>query len=56
MSRWIKLDETSPSGKTLFRCVVCERVSPTPDKRCKTFGNPDARCDEVEAHFPPTLD
>lgn len=32
--RWEVLEETSPSGRTLFRCGVCGRVSPTPDKRC----------------------
>lgn len=51
MSRWIKLDETSPSGKTLFRCVICERVSPTPDKACRVIGDPHRRCDEIEAYF-----
>jgi len=33
-ARWELLDETTPSGKRLFRCLVCDRVSPTPDKRC----------------------
>jgi hypothetical protein len=34
MSRWRELYATSPSGKTLFVCLVCGRVSPTPDKVC----------------------
>lgn len=35
MSRWISLVATSPSGKTLFVCRMCGRISPTPDKECK---------------------
>lgn len=34
--RWDTLEETSPSGKTLFKCRACGRVSPTPDKACPT--------------------
>lgn len=34
MSRWIPLYATSPSGKTLFVCLMCGRISPTPDKVC----------------------
>jgi len=33
-SRWRALEATSPSGKTLFVCLCCGRISPTPDKRC----------------------
>ena len=33
-SRWSLAEETSPSGKTLFRCSACGRTSPTPDKTC----------------------
>ena len=35
MSRWVPLVATSPSGKTLFVCRMCGRMSPTPDKECK---------------------
>ena len=34
MSRWIPIYATTPSGKTLFVCVMCGRKSPTPDKIC----------------------
>lgn len=34
MSRWVPLYATSNSGKTLFVCVMCGRVSPLPDKTC----------------------
>lgn len=34
-SRWEVLEgQTSPSGKRLFRCLDCRRVSVTPDKIC----------------------
>lgn len=33
-SRWFKLVKTSPSGKTLFVCLICGRESIAPDKRC----------------------
>jgi hypothetical protein len=36
-SRWILLTETSNSGKQLFQCKVCGRISPIPDKDCKTI-------------------
>lgn len=39
-ARWTILDETSPSGKTLFVCKVCGRVSVTPDKNCRTISDP----------------
>lgn len=43
-SRWSLLpEETTASGKTLFQCVVCGRVTPTPDKRCK-----EQNCVQVE--------
>lgn len=32
--RWTQLRATSPSGKTLFSCGNCGRVSPAPDDRC----------------------
>jgi len=31
---WETLEERSPSGKQLFRCETCWRVSATPDKEC----------------------
>lgn len=34
MSRWVPLYATTNSGKTLFVCIMCGRVSPTPDKTC----------------------
>lgn len=33
-SRWVELYATSPSGKTLFVCRMCGRISPTPDRNC----------------------
>jgi hypothetical protein len=36
-SRWVELYTTSPSGKTLFVCRFCGRISPTPDKVCVTL-------------------
>ncbi len=36
MSRWVELYATSPSGKTLFVCRFCGRISPCPDKDCAT--------------------
>lgn len=47
-SRWITLEETSPSGKCLFRCSVCERVSIAPDKTCE--GQLCHRHDELTIH------
>jgi hypothetical protein len=43
--RWEPIVRTSPSGKTLFVCLVCGRVSQTPDKACPPFENwtPDGR-------------
>jgi len=54
-SRWTTLEETSPSGKRLFRCSVCERVSTAPDKTCRTVGDPEetkkcSRYDELTIH------
>lgn len=34
-SRWSVLRETSPSGKTLFRCANCADVTPVPLTRCR---------------------
>lgn len=33
---WVTLPpgDTSPSGKTLFMCLCCGRISATPDKTC----------------------
>jgi hypothetical protein len=36
-ARWQIIDKTSNSGKQLYRCLICERVSPTPDKDCPTM-------------------
>ncbi len=33
--RWVTLRATSRSGKTLFCCLDCGRISPTPDKWCE---------------------
>lgn len=34
-TRWdLLIEMTTPSGKRLFRCRQCQRVSPTPDKVC----------------------
>lgn len=32
--RWVELAETTPSGKMLFACTSCGRISVTPDKTC----------------------
>lgn len=47
-SRWAEIVRRSPSGKSLFACLCCGRVSPTPDKTCRTVGEPDEplRCSE----------
>lgn len=37
-ARWVLLPFTSPSGKLLFACEECGRISPTPDKRCSGPG------------------
>lgn len=34
VDRWEVLEERSPSGKALFQCRQCKRVSTTPDKEC----------------------
>lgn len=39
-SRWVTIRRTTPSGKTLFFCRSCERVSISPDKYC-----PDESCE-----------
>jgi len=39
--RWQTLEERSPSGKMLFKCSVCGRISQTPDKECKTGLDPN---------------
>lgn len=33
-SRWELMTETTPSGKSLFKCSSCGRVSVGPDKTC----------------------
>lgn len=33
-NRWIEISQTSPSGKMMFVCRSCGRVSVTPDKEC----------------------
>jgi len=33
--KWLEIVRRSPSGKTLFVCTYCGRVSPTPDKTCQ---------------------
>lgn len=40
-SRWVRLTQTSPSGKAMFRCVRCRRMSAAPDDNCP------AGCGEV---------
>lgn len=39
VGKWIVLERYSRSGKRLFACTVCGRLSATPDKRC------GGRCD-----------
>jgi len=34
MNRWIELYATTPSGKTLFVCRVCGRITPAPTATC----------------------
>ncbi len=33
-TRWLLIRATTPSGKRLFVCTDCGRLSPTPDKKC----------------------
>lgn len=42
-TRWVRLVATSPSGKTLYVCTVCGRLSSTPDKACKTIEDPEEK-------------
>lgn len=35
MSRWLELYTTSPSGKTLFVCRMCGKISPAPTRECR---------------------
>lgn len=54
-SRWTLLKETSPSGKRLFGCSICGRISVGPDKTCRTFADPEeskrcSRHDDVTIH------
>lgn len=41
-TRWIRIRNTTPSGKSLFSCVLCGRLSAFPDKACV------ARCELEE--------
>ena len=34
MSRWIELYATSPSGKAMFVCKMCGRMTPAPTATC----------------------
>jgi hypothetical protein len=36
-TRWVMLRKTSPSGKTLFSCKCCGRVSIAPDATCPPY-------------------
>lgn len=45
-SRWTLLTRTSPSGKSLFQCKVCKRVSATPDKNCTRINQHVPDCQE----------
>ena len=47
-SRWVPLKATSPSGRAMLACRCCGRTSVTPDKSCKTIGDPDEtwKCSE----------
>lgn len=57
MSRWAELYKTTPSGKTLFVCRCCGRITPVPDRSCPAPPEVDANkyaiaCemfDEIEA-------
>lgn len=40
-SRWVRIERTSPSGKSLFVCTVCGRMSVAPDKTCHTLEDPE---------------
>lgn len=48
--RWRLLKKTSPSGKSLFVCLVCGRVTPIPDKACPYFEQAGkiVKCEEEE--------
>lgn len=45
VSNWAVMDETSPSGKVLFKCVICGRISTTPDKMCGPHGERNCYAD-----------
>lgn len=53
-SRWVPIKLTSRTGKQLFVCTICGRVSPTPDKKCnepEIIQNERRRLGEQEAWF-----
>lgn len=43
--KWIEITRKSLSGKTLFVCLCCGRISPTPDKSCFSTGNNVPECE-----------
>ncbi len=45
ISRWELCDHTSPSGKLLYRCRVCGRETPIPDKTCRLIQG-DMQCEK----------
>lgn len=70
--RWAQLIQTTPSGKTLFVCMVCGTVSPGPTVECRPkdalegrrslsselkLAMPGVRtCSEVERHINERID
>jgi hypothetical protein len=50
LTRWQILKEASPSEKTLYKCLICERISPTPDEKCPTMD-----CEGIERRLNATL-
>lgn len=40
-ARWVEIIRVTPSGKTMFVCLVCGRSTPSPDKTCPAVPYPD---------------
>jgi len=61
-SRWVRIARVSNSEKMLFVCLMCGRVSQTPDKECTTSiflrNNimTKVKCDELEMEWNGNLD
>lgn len=56
-NRWVPLQRKSPSGKILYCCLCCGRISPTPDKTCETIADPNETwgCSSWFEQFSPSV-